>query len=109
MDGVYLGLKGGVTEIVGGVTGIFTKPYNSAKREGVKGFFKGVGSGLIGAVASPLTATLKVGHQVSTGIKNTAQTLGKGKIPQKGRFRHPRYINKRNILEPYDAGFAEAN
>jgi len=30
-DGVYQGLKGGASEIVQGVTGIFTKPYKRAK------------------------------------------------------------------------------
>ena len=42
-DGIYQGLKGGTLEIVGGVTGIFTKPYKRARQEGATGFVKGVG------------------------------------------------------------------
>lgn len=30
-DGVYLGLKGGASELVFGFAGIFTKPYKKAK------------------------------------------------------------------------------
>jgi len=45
---------------------------------------------------------------VSTGIKNSAIRLGKGKLPTYGRFRHPRYINSKDIIEPYDEAFAEA-
>jgi hypothetical protein len=69
---------------------------------------KGLGSGIIGAVASPFAATLRIGNNISTGIKNTAVRIGKGKIPIYGRFRHPRYFNSKNVLESYDEGFAEA-
>jgi vacuolar protein sorting-associated protein 13A/C len=108
-DGIYLGLKGAVSELGHGVTGIFTKPYRKAKEEGAKGFVKGLGSGLLGAVASPFTATLRLGTNVSAGIKNTAVMINKGKIPIYGRFRHPRYFNSKSILEPYDEDYAEAN
>ena len=64
-QGVYHGVTGGVSELVGGVTGIFTKPIKKTQEEGAKGFFKGLGSGLLGAVAAPVTATLRVGSSVS--------------------------------------------
>lgn len=91
-----------------GFTGIFTKPYQKAREEGAKGFVKGLGAGLLGAVASPFTATLRLGTNLSTGIKNSAIRIGKGKLPTYGRFRHPRYFNSRGILEPFDEAFAEA-
>lgn len=100
---------GGAGEIVSGFAGIFTKPYQKAKEEGAKGFVKGLGSGLLGAVASPFAATLRLGTNISTGIKNSAIRLGKGKLPSYGRFRHPRYFNSKSILEPYAEAFAEAN
>ena len=31
LDGVYMGVKGGVSELAEGVTGLFTKPYQRAK------------------------------------------------------------------------------
>lgn len=37
-----------------GVTGIFTAPVSGAKKEGMGGFFKGVGKGLVGAVVKPV-------------------------------------------------------
>ena len=69
---MYEGVKGVGSELIDGVTGIFTKPYKRAKEEGTAGFFKGLGSGLLGAVASPFAATLRLGNNVSTGIKNSA-------------------------------------
>jgi len=98
IDGVYLGIKGGVSELAEGVAGLFTKPYKKAKEEGTVGFFKGLGAGTIGLVASPFTATLRIGNNVATGIKNSAIRIGKGKLPTYGRFRHPRYFNSKNIL-----------
>lgn len=68
-----------------------------------------MGAGLLGAVASPFAATLRLGTNVSTGIKNSAIKIGKGKLPTYGRFRHPRYFNSKGILEPYAEAFAEAN
>lgn len=106
-EGVYDGVVGGGKEIIGGVTGVFTKPFEGAKRDGAKGFVKGVGKGVLGLVASPFTAVLRAGHSVTQGITNTAIRIKTGKLPQYGRFRHPRYINSRNILEPYDEDFAE--
>lgn len=108
-EGVYNGVVGGGKELIGGVTGVFTKPFEGAQQEGAKGFFKGVGKGVLGLVASPITAVLKAGHSVSQGVTNTAIRIKRGKLPSYGRFRHPRYINTRNILEPYNEDFAEVN
>jgi len=44
-DGLYKGTIGGGKEIVEGVTGVVTKPYNGAKK-GPAGFAKGVGKGI---------------------------------------------------------------
>ena len=62
----------------------------------------------MGGVASPFTAVLRLGNVLAEGVQNQAISLAKGRLPHYGRFRHPRYINARGILEPYNEGFAEA-
>ncbi|KAG7223425.1 hypothetical protein INR49_015528, partial [Caranx melampygus] len=52
-EGLTRGGKGLVSGFVSGITGIVTKPIKGAQREGAAGFFKGVGKGLVGAVARP--------------------------------------------------------
>ncbi len=47
------------------MTGIFTKPIQKTKEEGAKGFVKGLGSGLFGAISAPVTATLRAGTSVA--------------------------------------------
>jgi vacuolar protein sorting-associated protein 13A/C len=78
--GVFHGVKGGVTELAEGVTGLFTKPFKGAKEGGFTGFLKGAGKGVLGLVASPFTAAFRIGHSLTKGIANTATFLGKGKI-----------------------------
>ena len=46
LDGLYIGIKEGAKDIGKGIAGIFYKPYQGAKSGGVKGFFKGLGSGV---------------------------------------------------------------
>ncbi len=65
------GVSGGVSELVGGVTGIFTKPVEKTKKEGAIGFFKGLGSGFVGAITAPVTATLRAGSSITQGAAAT--------------------------------------
>lgn len=105
---MYDGLKGGVSELASGLAGIFTKPYKRAKEEGATGFIKGVGAGVLGAIASPFTAIFRIGFSLAAGVKGTAALLGGRKIHKLGRFRHPRYFNVRNVLLAYDDDYSEA-
>ena len=41
-----------------GVGGVFTKPISGAKQEGVEGFFKGVGKGVVGLVTRPTAGVI---------------------------------------------------
>lgn len=41
-----------------GVTGVFLKPIEGAKKEGVEGFFKGMGKGMVGLVTRPASGVI---------------------------------------------------
>ena len=107
-DNIYQGIKGGVIELAEGVTGIFTKPWKGAKKGGAKGLLKGIGSGLLGVVTSPLSAALRIGSGISTGVTNAATFLAKGKVTQMGRIRFPRHFSALEVLESYNWEMAEA-
>lgn len=113
IEGVYQGVKGGVSELFSGVTGIFTKPIQRTQQEGAKGFFKGMGAGLFGAITAPVTATLRAGTSISQGVASTATTLGnlgKESIDTSSvyaRFRPPRYITARNVITEFDEDLAQ--
>lgn len=70
--GVFEGVKEVGGGAVAGVTGIFSKPYQMAKEEGVAGFAKGVGLGIGGAVAQPVAGALGL---MSKGIEGVSAQL----------------------------------
>ena len=100
LDGIYKGVKEGLLDLGKGIGGIVLKPFEGAKKEGVKGFFKGLGTGLIGAVVSPFTATFRIANNLFVGIKNTANMLNP-KLKTE-RFRYPRPIEKAIGLKSYN-------
>ncbi|CAG9332100.1 unnamed protein product [Blepharisma stoltei] len=105
---VYSGVKGGVVEIAQGFTGIFTKPWKGARKSGVTGFFKGIGSGLLGVATAPLLAALRLGTGIAAGITSAGTLLANGKVDPKGRVRFPRHFNAKYVLVPYNHEIAEA-
>ena len=100
LDGIYKGVKEGLLDLGKGIGGIIFKPFQGAKKEGVKGFFKGIGTGLIGAVVSPFTATFRIANNLFVGIKNTANMFNP-KL-KTDRFRFPRPIEKAIGLKSYN-------
>ena len=100
LDGIYKGVKEGLLDLGKGIGGIVLKPFQGAKKEGVKGFFKGLGTGLIGAVVSPFTASFRIANNLFVGIKNTANMFNP-KLKTE-RFRYPRPIEKAIGLQSYN-------
>ncbi|CAM9938207.1 unnamed protein product, partial [Discosporangium mesarthrocarpum] len=76
--GVSQGLRQGGQDIVGGVkegvSGLFSNPLKQARAEGVGGFFKGVGTGLVGAVVKPAIGVADAAVSVVQGISNEADS-----------------------------------
>jgi vacuolar protein sorting-associated protein 13A/C len=50
---------------------MFFKPFEGAKKDGVKGFFKGTLQGISGLVIKPVTGILDAAAKTTEGIKNT--------------------------------------
>jgi hypothetical protein len=107
LSGTAQGLIGGGKELLKGITGIFLNPYRKAKQQGIKGFFKGLGSGLLGAIISPFAAALKITNSIAVGIKNTFKLLTKSNLKTE-RFRFPRVIIEGETIKNYDEEAAEA-
>ena len=105
---MYEGFKGGVMDVVHGVSGVFTKPYKGAKEQGAKGLLKGAGSGLFGLISSPVKLALRFGTTITSGIARGVTLITKGKVNTFGRARFPRQIGPKRILEQYDNELAQA-
>ncbi|XP_015727754.1 vacuolar protein sorting-associated protein 13C isoform X2 [Coturnix japonica] len=96
------GGKGFLRGVVGGVTGIITKPVEGAKKEGAAGFFKGIGKGLVGVVARPTGGIVDMASSTFQGIQRVAESTEE--VPS---LRPPRFIHEDGIIRPYDRVEAE--
>uniref|UniRef100_A0A663MLB0 Vacuolar protein sorting 13 homolog C n=1 Tax=Athene cunicularia TaxID=194338 RepID=A0A663MLB0_ATHCN len=101
-DSLAKGGKGLLRGVVGGVTGIITKPVEGAKKEGAAGFFKGIGKGLVGAVARPTGGIVDMASSTFQGIQRVAEST-----EEVSNLRPPRFIHEDGIIRPYDRVEAE--
>ncbi|CAL1603132.1 unnamed protein product [Knipowitschia caucasica] len=91
------GGKGLLKGMVGGVTGIVTKPMEGAKKEGAAGFFKGIGKGLVGVVARPTGGIVDMASSTFQGIQRAAEST-----EEVTKLRPVRLIREDGIIRPYD-------
>ncbi|KAM7278379.1 hypothetical protein ACFE04_005513 [Oxalis oulophora] len=87
-----------------GVTGILTKPLEGAKSSGVEGFVQGVGKGIIGAAAQPVSGVLDLLSKTTEGANAMRMKIAAAitSDEQLLRRRLPRAISGDNLLQPYD-------
>ncbi|CAM9669463.1 unnamed protein product, partial [Ectocarpus sp. 4 AP-2014] len=71
-----------------GITGVVMKPVRGARKSGAAGFVKGVGQGVVGLVAAPVSATLGATSKITAGIDATTRLLDDDPM---GRRREPRH------------------
>ncbi|XP_014027654.1 vacuolar protein sorting-associated protein 13A isoform X1 [Salmo salar] len=95
-EGLTRGGKGLVSGFVSGITGIVTMPIRGAQKEGAAGFFKGVGKGLVGAVARPTGGIIDMASSTFQGIKRAAETS-----QDVESLRPPRFIHEDGVIRPY--------
>lgn len=61
--------------VVGGLTGVVMAPVRGARRQGVRGFVKGVGKGLVGVVLKPTVGVLDAVSNATRGIQQASAGL----------------------------------
>ncbi|KAJ3364419.1 hypothetical protein GGF32_001943 [Allomyces javanicus] len=96
--GVTTGTKSLVSGVFSGVTGVVMRPIEGAEKEGVGGFFKGVGKGLVGLASKPVVGLFDMASNLSEGIKNTTTVFDDTEID---RVRLPRYIGEDGVLRGF--------
>ncbi|XP_048240313.1 vacuolar protein sorting-associated protein 13D-like isoform X2 [Haliotis rufescens] len=105
-DHLIAGMKGLGYGIFGGITSVFTQPISGAKAEGVEGFFKGVGKGVIGTVTKPVAGVFDLTSGVANAVRDTSRSSSRQLPP---RVRHPRSCQgPGGLLPSYSSQQAEA-
>lgn len=88
-----------------GVTGILTKPLEGAKSSGIEGFIQGVGKGIIGAAAQPMSGVLDLLSKTTQGANAMRMKILSAILTSQDqllRRRLSRAIAADNLLRPFD-------
>ncbi|TVY16543.1 Vacuolar protein sorting-associated protein 13 [Lachnellula arida] len=96
--GVTAGANSFVSSVASGVGGLARKPLEGAEQEGVAGFFKGVGKGVLGFATKPAIGVFDLASNVSEGIRNTTTVFDADGLD---RVRLTRFIGTDGIVRPY--------
>lgn len=84
LDGVSRGLATFGKGIVGGVTGLVTRPVEGVMKDGAKGLVTGLAQGMVGVVVSPLMGVSGGLTKLFEGVSNTTRLF---EVGSRGRVR----------------------
>ncbi|XP_063824261.1 intermembrane lipid transfer protein Vps13 isoform X2 [Ostrinia nubilalis] len=101
-EGLARSGKGLVMGVFDGVTGVFTKPFEGARDEGVEGFFKGLGRGAVGLVARPTAGVVDFASGSLDAVKRAADLS-----EEVTKRRAARYLPADSGVRPYSRLHAE--
>eukprot|EP00986_Skeletonema_menzelii_P013165 scaffold7491_cov142-Skeletonema_menzelii.AAC.16 len=89
--------------LVSASTGLITEPYRGAKREGIKGFAKGTGVGVIGVVAKPVVGLSDAFAHVMESVHDLAKDMNvlEWKYRSAEKYRLPYVFGVERILVPF--------
>ncbi|KAL0951191.1 hypothetical protein HGRIS_007919 [Hohenbuehelia grisea] len=96
--GVAAGGEALASSVASAMEGVVLKPLEGAETDGARGFFKGVGKGLVGAFTKPVVGVFDLASNVSEGIRNTTTVFDN---PERDRARLPRLVPADGVLQPY--------
>ncbi|KAI4501433.1 hypothetical protein M0802_003310 [Mischocyttarus mexicanus] len=103
-EGLVRSGKGLVMGVVDGVTGVVMKPISGAKEEGIEGFFKGFGKGVVGLVTRPTAGVVDFASGSFGAVRRAAELSEEAK-----RVRPPRFLQPDSLVRPYIRDEAEGN
>lgn len=89
--------------LVSASTGIITEPYRGAKKEGIKGFAKGAGVGVIGVLVKPIVGLSDAFAHVMESVHDLAKDINvlEYKYRSTEKYRLPYVFGVERILVPF--------
>ena len=91
VEGVGFGVKRALKSVEGAMFGVFTQPIKGARREGVKGFFKGTWTGFSGIIVKPIAGGLDFISKTADGIKYNVKIFDEKNSDERIRWPRPFY------------------
>ncbi|CBF81629.1 hypothetical protein AN5579.2 [Aspergillus nidulans FGSC A4] len=96
--GITAGGRAFGNSIVSGIEGIARHPLHGAEKEGIQGFFKGVGKGFLGLATKPAIGAFDLASNLAEGVKNTTTVFDAEGLD---RVRLTRFVGMDGIVRPY--------
>lgn len=102
-EGLKMGFNALGMGVKAGVVGVVTAPITGAMDDGARGFAKGLGRGLIGVFAKPLSGMAAFASKTTEGIASEARRIAAGSAAMRYnlRMRQPRSLAQDGVLRPY--------
>lgn len=101
------GLEFGASKLahgfLSGFSGVIEQPIRGAEKEGIGGFFKGIGKGIVGSVTKPMVGVFDLANNFAEGVRSGTNS----DESSLERIRSPRYIDSSGILSPYSQKSAD--
>ncbi|KAF2674902.1 vacuolar protein sorting-associated protein 13 [Microthyrium microscopicum] len=86
------------SSLASGIGGLARHPLEGAEKEGVAGFMKGVGKGVLGMATKPAIGAFDLASSVAEGVRNTTTVFDQDGLD---RVRLTRFIGIDGIVRPY--------
>lgn len=96
--GITAGGRAFGNSIVSGIEGIARHPLHGAEKEGLQGFFKGVGKGFLGLATKPAIGAFDLASNLAEGVRNTTTVFDQEGLD---RVRLTRFVGMDGIVRPY--------
>ncbi|KAF7592654.1 hypothetical protein BBP40_012617 [Aspergillus hancockii] len=96
--GITAGGNAFATSLASGIGGLARHPLQGAEKEGIQGFFKGVGKGVLGLATKPAIGAFDLASNLAEGVRNTTTVFDAEGLD---RVRLTRFIATDGVVRPY--------
>ncbi|GIK03206.1 hypothetical protein Aspvir_007275 [Aspergillus viridinutans] len=96
--GITAGGNAFATSLASGIGGLARHPLEGAEKEGLQGFIKGVGKGVLGLATKPAIGAFDLASNLAEGVRNTTTVFDAEGLD---RVRLTRFIATDGIVRPY--------
>jgi len=96
--GITAGGSAFANSLASGIGGLARHPLQGAEKEGMAGFFKGVGKGVLGLATKPAIGAFDLASNLAEGVRNTTTVFDAEGLD---RVRLTRFIGIDGIVRPY--------
>lgn len=96
--GVTSGGNAFASSLASGIGGLARHPLQGAEKEGLQGFVKGVGKGVLGLATKPAIGAFDLASNVAEGVRNTTTVFDQEGLD---RVRLTRFIGVDGIIRPF--------